>query len=193
MTGTFTPKWVAPLAPKYPAPVLNLKLNQTKDNITTSYSYYLNDAQFQSIDKLQDIPLNDWFKIYMVSEMENVPITTDQFKTFSNIISNGYIRENWTDLNERIKDFTNEIVINQPTLIESYSLASNTNSFVLLMPVRSAHDERTILMIMNNILVNNRMLFVAYYLNYEGPNSVKLANQRNDYFIYRFLEENTRQ
>lgn len=171
-------------------PHLWLKLGDQYDGITDAYSYYLNLDQAELIKKSQSFSLNDWFKVYMVTEMKNISISQEQFKGFSNLIADGYIRENWTTLSEKLEGSLGQIKISQPTMVKSYSTSKNSNTFVLLMPIKSKDEEKTIVMIMNDILLNDRILFVAYYLDYNGPKSLDLATQRNDYFIYRVLEEN---
>ena len=78
----------------------------------------------------------------------------------------------------------------KPILIEDYYVSPYVGTIQSLMKVNIGNKERIMVMALNIALVKNRIIYIAYYKDYEGTESIKNAKAKNDYFVLRFMDEN---
>ena len=163
------------------------KLNPTNNPI---FACYLNDTDFKQIDSLGKIAIEDYFMIYALNKMKGVTINSTILNTLSNMIEEGFLKENWDYIKKKIELNNDYFSIGRPILIESYAINSKIKTFVLLSKIKNENGEKIQIQIMNYIQIKKRLITLSYYLDYYDENSFKSAKSKNDYLVLLLLEEN---
>lgn len=175
----------------YSLPIVKELADQTesKDNIVLAY--YLNNEIYNQVEYLDDLVFDDYFKIYGVKKMRNLKVTRTNLNKMAEMMEANYFKKNWDSIKDKVNEVFEEITIDIPVLIESYSPHEDIRSGVLLMTLNTGIEEFVLIATLNFILIKNRMVALAYYKTYDGPESVKEAKSKNDYIVLRFVQENT--
>jgi hypothetical protein len=163
------------------------KLNPTGNPIFASY---LKNSHFKHIDSLDVYSIEDYFIIYGLNKMKGVKIDNTALNTISNLMENGFIKENWDYIKKKIEDNSDYITLGRPVLVKSYTVNSKIKAFVLLSKIENENGEKIQIQIMNYIQIKERLISLSYYLDYYDDNSFKTAKAKNDYITLLLLEEN---
>ena len=174
----------------YPLPKMKNMLDEWEYKNNTILAYYVNDGIYAQIDNMEEIVYDDYFKIYSVNNFQNAfadKNVLDKVASGTKAIFN-------TDFQSlsRIKEEIEKrnMSFDKPILIGDYHINSDVNTFLLLMKASIGGYERIMVMTMNIAVVKNRIIYICYYKDYEGEESVKQVRAKNDYFVLRLIAEN---
>jgi uncharacterized protein (TIGR02145 family) len=174
----------------YSIPKMKKILDEWEYKNNTILACYVNDEIYAQIDNIEEIVYDDYFKIYSVNNFKNAfadKNALDKVASGTKAIFN-------TDFQSlsRIKEEIEKrnMSFDKPILIEDYHINSDINTFLLLMKASIGGYERIMVMTMNIAVVKNRIIYICYYKDYEGEESVKQARAKNDYFVLRLMNEN---
>lgn len=154
------------------------------------YGFYLSEEVYSMVDYLGTFPIDDYLKIYAPKSIENLIANIAELNKLSEVLKSGFIETNWQNISKDIDEITSYIKVDQPVMIDKYSVSDYAHTIVLLSKVRSAEIEKVMCMTLNAILVKNRIIFLAYYKDYFDESSVRLTKSKNDYIVLRLIQAN---
>lgn len=154
-------------------------------------SFYLNTDTYNQVDSLEYISYDDYFKIYATDEIKNMRLGKAELKEFADLIGSNFISKEWDSIEEKLSDDIGDFAIGVPHKIESYSPTKNVNTFVMITKYGTDTEyEYSLVMTMNLVLIKNRMIWLAYYKDFDGDESIRLAKKKNDEIILSLLKAN---
>ena len=157
-------------------------------------AFYMSKKEYDEIyDTFLENGIQDgYLKVYTSSLVKGVYVRKEDLNTVSNGIKSAFDDYSGSDVESLIKKRALDLNISfgKPILFEEYKLNSSTNSFVALMNLSSEGENVVMVAIMNAIIIKNRLIFVAYYDQYEGINKIGDIKSINDYFVLNLLSAN---
>lgn len=159
-----------------------------KDNKTLAF--YLNNDTFSRIEKIKDEKLEDYFKIFVYKGLVNEKVNIKLINNVAKKIEDGFIAMKWEKLENNIRNQLPNLSFDKPILIDSYSPHKNVRTQVTLSKIIINGTEHFMICASNLMLINERLIFSAYYLKYKEKNTFDLTKVKNDYLVLKILEEN---
>lgn len=136
-------------------------------------AFYLDDKTFQKKDSLGLFSLNNYFKIYGTKQIKDYQADTEILKQMQDILATNFISKNWDEIKKEVDKIGLDVEIGVPTVVESYNF--NETSFTYLMLTKYEIDGAApymLAMSMNGVLINERLVWMAYYLNYDDEETM---------------------
>lgn len=153
-------------------------------------AFYLNDETYKQVDKLDEITYDDYFKIYVTNQLKGVEVGKDELNEMSNAVGENFIKNNWDEIKGEIEKDHNYLSVGRPVLIEEYSPAEPVKTFIMVTKYQIEDFEFVMAMSMNMILIKDRLIWLAYYKNYDGEESIQETKSKSDHIVSMFLDEN---
>lgn len=173
----------------YPIPKIKKILDEWEVHNSTIFAYYVSDEIYAQIDNIEEIIYDDYFKVSSVNNYQNAfadKNALDKVASGTKAIFN----TDFQKLSKRKEIEKKNMSFDKPILIDDYHINPDVNTFSLLTRVNIGGYERIMVMMMNIAVVKNRIVYIGYYKDYEGEESIKQARAKNDYFVLRFMNEN---
>jgi len=174
----------------YLNPLLRRRADEFAYEGNTVFGIYLPDAIYNQSDKLLDIKLDDYIKIYSVDKLKNFKITTDKLDTLQIMMLESYDSKDWTEVENSIENMADNLSIAKPILIDSYKPHENIRTSVILMKAIRDGFEAITMMTMNVVVIKNRLIYYCYYLDYTGPETLNKVKIKNDYYGLALISVN---
>lgn len=152
--------------------------------------FYINDHYYNNIDKAEEMKFDDYCQIYTIKKIEQLNISEEIFKEFINQTDTVVSKEYWNIIKYQLEKKNYNSTFSKPVLLENYSIKYNVKSQVIISKINVLNDENVMLCIINYMLIKNKIIYLAYYMKYDGEESIKNAKAKNDYITLRFIEEN---
>lgn len=172
----------------------NERIKQRQETLalkgTITLAYYISMDKFKTIEKSEKLKISDIIKIYAPEAYGERIFETNQLNSMFSALKNNYISAKWDSLKLVLVNKNLDLEISQPLLIDSYSLNENAKSAAVFMRASNEVDEKYTVVMMNLIRCKKRLIFLSYYLEYTGIESVTKAKAKNDYIVLRFIEAN---
>lgn len=167
------------------------KLMKEVDNDQFTYlAYFLNDTIYSKLDAESIEGWDDYFLIYVVNSLKNQKINESELDYLSNKMTESFNKTNWIEIDEKIKTFVKNKSIDRPLLLETYKMSETTRTSVSISNINNGRRENVLIITTNILLIKNRIIFLAYYMHYNGLDSIKIAKAKNDYILLSFLDVN---
>ena len=134
--------------------------------------YYINEKSYENFDSIDK--MDDFFKVYGTIQLQDSPATRNEIAEIGNIVKGSFITKNWEELSKDIKIKGLEMEVGVPTVVKSYNL--NDESFTMILIARYAiegAEPYDMALTMNGFISNGRMVWMAYYLLFEGEETIK--------------------
>lgn len=96
-----------------------------------------------------------------------------ELNEMAELITNNFISENWDDLKKNIDKDLDYLTIGKPILIENYTPLEDVRSYVMIVKYQTELEEMLVVAIANIMRIKERLIWTAYYKNYEGDESIK--------------------
>lgn len=172
--------------------------NQTIKRLADKFEYnkniilafYLNNKTYSRIKSIKNEKLEDYFKIYVAKSSKDYEASVDLINSLANKMAKNYLKINWSKLKINIQEQLNNISIDRPILIDSYSPHNKVRTQIFLSKLVIEDTEHFMVGTGNLMLINNRLVFSAYYLKYRGIETFEKVKTKNDYLILKLMEEN---
>ena len=157
--------------------------------------YYLNNDDYNKINTtlLSEGASEDFAKIYSLETIANISVdeeVLDYFVTETKSV----LDSKWSSLKEKSDVFRQaselDIEFGKPLLLEDYQIDSKIKSLVLLNKFSIDSKSEILVMIINFIIIKKRLICLAYYEPYTGPDQIENTKSKNDYFALRLLISN---
>lgn len=143
--------------------------------------FYLNENTHKRRDSLNFIRFDDYFKIYGTKQIKDYDADSEILNQMEEVLAGNFIFENWDLMEKEVDKIGLEIEIGVPIVVDSYKI--NNDSFTYVLLANYGADQMNpipVAMTINGVILNNRLVWMAYYLHYQGDHTiVKLRDKSN--------------
>lgn len=157
-------------------------------------AYYLPDSVYAHFDMHSMMGYDKYAVVFAVDALKGLPVGEYELAYFSEAIQAAFDGESWKSISEELEESIDNMEFNTPVVAENFSTDKRVKSTVVLMDVSVDNglgaSKVTVCAIMNVVLVNSRALILTYYEKYEGKKSIKVAKDRNEEILNKFLKAN---
>ena len=167
---------------------VKLLADGTEVPINMVLGFYLNHQTFIKKDSLGLLPFDDYFKIYGTKELKDQKAGFDELKQVQSMLEGNFISKNWDLIKKEVDKVGLDVEIGVPVVIKSYNL--DKNSFTILMLNKNEIEKGkfvTTAMTLNGLLINERLVWMAYYLNYKDQNTMVLLEKNSNLILNKIL------
>lgn len=151
--------------------------------------YYLPDADYANLDNLNS--LNEYIRIYSPDSAMDLIVDKNILATLEQNMTAIYEDLDWRSVIEDFEENVGKIGLNQPVPVKTYSLNDSSFSNVILIKVQPEYkDAHTRVCVTNGLLINERVVFMAYFLTYEGEETIRQAVVNNNKIVDLIFKAN---
>ncbi|MCH6199960.1 hypothetical protein MMU07_10225 [Aquiflexum sp. LQ15W] len=153
--------------------------------------FYLNNRTFEKIGSSELSRFDDYFKIYGTIQVKDYKANRDILKQMQDAMGGNFMAKNWDLMKKEVDKIGLEVEIGVPIVIKNYNL--NKNSFTYVMIARyelEGVDPFTLVMAINGLLINEKLIWMAYYLHYDGEESISRLQRNNDFILEELISGN---
>lgn len=175
----------------YKHPKVKLRADEIEDVENTTLGYYLNNETFVKVDDIENINYDDYYKIYAPNVGKDYNMTTVEMKQVMSMMSTSFINRTLEETNEDIKNSGKGVQLSQPILIEKFDLNDHSSTLLVLMRVSGENVDKVMALSMSSILVKERLIFMAYYLDYQDEKTIIKLKENTSTYIEAFQSVNT--
>lgn len=168
---------------------INQRANQFNYEGNSILAYYIPDEAFKEVETTPVSDYKDYFQIYATNSLKDKKATQKDLEEMKDIIKNTFTNELWESAKEKIEN-KHGIEVWKPVIIEDFKINDNAYGFVMLTKYGSGDDELVMMMIMDMILIENRMIWVAYYQKYTSDSIFKPSKEKNNQIVLKILNSN---
>jgi hypothetical protein len=175
----------------YLEPAVNSLANRTEVSSNMVLGYYLDDNTYKKKDSLEQIEFDNYFKIYGTKQIKDVKADSEILKQIEIMLSQNFISKNWDEMKKEIDDNGLNIEIDKPTIINSYNLGDESFTYILLAKYSFEGTKPYVMALsMNGLLLKDKLVWMAYYLNYEGEETIPELEKKSNLLISQILNAN---
>lgn len=174
----------------YSNPMVKERADNTEYEGNSELGFYLNNETYKKVNKINEINFDDYFKIYATKSFAYKKFELPELNNMANKMEGNYIKTNWSELKKKAEKNRDFVSIGKPVLLDSYIPNKNIRTFVMLTKYNVDNTEFIMVATLNMVLIKEHLIWLAYYKNYNGEESINKAKSKNDYIVLRLDEEN---
>ncbi len=169
----------------YEKPSVKELADATEVPANTVLGFYLNNQTYERRDSLGLINFDDYFKIYGTLQLQDYKAEAKVLSEMQSVLSSNFIIKDWDLVEKEFDQLGFEGTINEPTIIKKYNLNEDSFTYILLVKYELEGVEPfTLVMSINGYLYKERLIWMAYYLNFDGEPSIdKLEKKSNEILL----------
>ncbi|MDT0556101.1 hypothetical protein [Patiriisocius hiemis] len=173
----------------YKNPAFKKRADAFEDKQNVTLAYYVTNELYSKADILDTISYDDFYKVYVSKMAKNYAMTQTEMSEVMNAMTGGMLEKTVDDLKKE-GTLTNKLSINNPVLVNKFKPHYDALGAIVLMEMFSEYETKTLALSMNTILVKNRLVFVAHYLDYKDEDTFNTLKKNTENFIATFIEAN---
>jgi curved DNA-binding protein CbpA len=174
----------------YSNPLVNKWANQLNHEGNSIHALYFNDKTYKQIENLGEFSFDDYFQIYSVNSSKGVKVDVSYLAEIVKMMEMNFTKKEWSEIKNNIESRFDRISLGKPIVLENYSIDSMIETFVLLLKYHNDDSENIMIGLFNFIIVKDRLIWLTYYKDYLGKDSIEEAKAKNDYITYSFMDVN---
>ena len=150
--------------------------------------FYLNNRTFDKKDSLGLIQFDDYFKIYGTKEIQNYNVDNDFLSQMESTLTQNFMKDNWERMSSDIEKLELNAEIGVPIFVEKNNY--NKESFSIIMITKYKIDGMepyTLAVAVSGYIKNNRMIWMAYYLDYKDSNTITTLKEKSNMILQRLV------
>jgi hypothetical protein len=151
---------------------------------------YLNDSTFAQSDRFGQTAIDDYFKIYMTAASVNVTAKKEMLPKVAEEFGKYLVKQKWADIRQKVEANNAGLKVGQPVLLETYYTGTTAVSYQLLIPVSQGDAALTIVCNTSQVIIRERMVWVAYYRLYKGEQTIAATKARGQAFLKKLQAAN---
>ncbi len=175
----------------YDDPIIKAKADEFDDPQNTILAYYVPTAVFKQRDSLAFITYDNYYKVYTSNMAKNYEMKPAEVQEVMRGMTGGMMNSTIAEVNEDFKNSNKPLEIGQPTLVEKYEGYNNSSTAIVLMGLTKDTVDKVMAIAMNVLLVKDRLVFMAHYLDYNGQASIEQLKENNSNFLKEFYKVNS--
>jgi len=167
------------------------RADATEAPTNTVLGYYICDSNYVHIDNFENIDLNNFFKVYGTNAISQIDTDTSYLNEIEGLFNNGFFEEKWEDIGDSIEELLEDVSVGVPQGIETYKLSDDSFTSIMLIKYNvEGYGSFTMSMACSGMIINKRIIWLAYYLLYEDKSTIDMLKKNNEVIIRAFLESN---
>ena len=168
---------------------INQRANQFNYEGNSILAYYIPNDANKEVETMPVSDYKDYFQIYATNSLKDKIATKTDLKEMKDIIKNTFTNEIWETAKEKIES-KHGIEVGKPIVIEDFKITDEAYGFIMLTKYGTDSDEMIMMMIMDMILIENRMIWIAYYQKYSNDSIFKPAKEKNNLIVSKIIKAN---
>jgi len=175
----------------YLEPTIKMLADATEVSTNVVLAYYLDQSTYDQLDNIYNIQYDNYLKIYATKELQDIEMGISEVEEMNKVLADNFIITEWDDIKKEVDGLNLDIEIGQPTVVKNYT--HNDKSFTYVMLVNYVLDTETnytMAMTVNGMLLNKRLIWMAYYLNYDGEDSIELLQSKSNAILDNIIRAN---
>lgn len=161
----------------------------TEVSMNSVLGFYLNNETYDKKDSLGIINFDDYFKVYGTNEIQNYNADEALLEQMIQVLSGNFINKNWEEMSNEVDKLGFDVEVGVPILIDNYRINSESFSIVLITKYAfEGIEPYTLAMTMNGYLINERLVWMAYYLNYEDQETINILKNKSNFILQKLTE-----
>jgi len=173
----------------YTDPIVKELADGTEIPANTVLGFYMEEKTLEKKDSFGLFSFDNYFKIYGTKQLKDLDADTKALKEIQDVIGGNFIAKNWESMMEEIDKVGLEAEIGVPTVVKTYNLNEKSFTYVMLTKYQvEGVEPYTIAMTINGLLLNDRLVWMAYYLNYNGVETIPALQEQSDVILTRLLD-----
>ncbi|MEM7102753.1 MAG: hypothetical protein AAF502_06415 [Bacteroidota bacterium] len=155
-------------------------------------AFYLENEAYQQKDQIDQLILNNYFKIYVVNQTLGVKADQRILDEVTRLLEQNYLAENWDQALNKINDESvAEFMPDEaPVTLEIYSPLDNVKSQIFLIKYPVGNSEFIMINTLNFMLIRERLVLMSFHSIYESEDSIKAARARSDAIVSKIMAIN---
>jgi len=175
----------------YLNPVVKPLADATEIEINMVLGYYLNNQIHSKRDSLSLIRFDDYFKIYGTKQIQDFKADRKVLLETKTAMEGNFIKANWDSVEKEVDKLGTGLKVGDPVVLNTYSLSDDTFSIVMLIKYEMpGTDAFTMAMTVNGLLINQRLVWMAYYLQYQGEDTIDRLESNSNELVEKILAAN---
>lgn len=152
-------------------------------------AYYIPTPVFSALIKNRDTVYDNYYKIYVPKIALNYSITPFEMNEVLNNMANGMRAVTTDELDEKLQkpEFLSS---SAPLLLERYTKNKTQYTVIALMEDTSNPNIKANAVSITGVLVKDRLVLVAHYLDYYNQQTISQLKENNSNFIENFITTN---
>jgi len=175
----------------YSRPNVKTMVDLLEPDASSVLAFYVNGVTYNQIDKINQVSFDDYFKISIAKNLMDKKADISRLDQLSKLLESNFLKKNWNKVKNNVENNFKSLSVGQPVIIETYSPHSNVESFIMLLKYQTKTSEYVMVMSMNMVLVKERLIYLIYYKEYKGLESIKEAKAKNDFVVLRLVNDNS--
>ena len=153
--------------------------------------YYLNNETYSNLDILGETQYEDYFKVYGTKQIKDYHADSSLIEEMQGLLDNNFVSKNWDEMEKEIDKVGLGVEIGVPTVVKSYNLNEDSFSFIMITKYQISQTESyTMAMTVNGAILNDRMIWMAYYLKYKGEETITTLEKNSNKILLALMESN---
>lgn len=150
---------------------------------------YVTDLQYKELYHLDDLRIDDYFKVFVTKAAAGTDAPRGVLDYMANEIAKNSLGIDWKSLQGSLEDLFIGVEFGHPVQFETYRPHDNILTTLYLIPFALETGEQYYnISAVSFCLIKNRLINVAYYLEYNGEESVRKAKSKSDYYALRLVD-----
>lgn len=151
--------------------------------------FYINDEMMQRKDEIGSFNLDDYFKIYATKQLAHLDANKEILNQMREMTASTFSIKHWEDVKQTIDTGLDlGVEVGVPTVIKTYSVDDASFTYVMLIKYDIEGAESfTMAMTMNGLLLNKRLVWMAYYRLYENEETINKLQEQSDKIVKKIL------
>ncbi|MCG8326259.1 MAG: hypothetical protein MI974_01180 [Chitinophagales bacterium] len=184
-----------PIIEGYEECYLNAKVKQIADatEISTNsvIGFYLDTIIYDNKDSIGLIEFDNYFKVYGSNQSKYHKANKESLLGIHELLTNNFIVKNWEEVGNEIDKLGLDVEVGLPVIIDSYGLNENSYTYVMLVKYELEGGESFMMaMTVNILLIKERLIWMAYYLDYEGELTIRRLIKQSDKILNGLFANN---
>ena len=172
----------------YQHPDIQKVANSLKAPGTTTIGIYFTEKQYNNLYSVDQF--NDYILVYTVTETIDRAFSPDMLSVVADGLIGDFVKTKWNLASSEFERRLPSLQMQRPVIVEEYKINSRIQTSIIMTPM-VMNDQTTYLLIAINFLsMNDRLVCFGTYLGYEGQKSVSALKGRNDYFAMKIQRMN---
>tara|TARA_B110000240_G_C13392579_1_gene407443 strand:- start:167 stop:907 length:741 start_codon:yes stop_codon:yes gene_type:complete len=154
-------------------------------------AYYMNDSTYIANVESTSITssVDDYFWVYATDGIRGINCTNQELNYMDELYIEDYPESNWNNVRRHLETTTG-FSVDVPILLEKYSIYRNIKSYLHLIKFNRNGDTFYMVYTVNLLLIKNRIIWAAYYKEYEDESSLNETKTKNNSLVLKLFEKN---
>lgn len=173
----------------YSDSLVKILADETEIEANAVLGFYLSNEIFEKKDSIGLVDFDDYFKIYGTKQIADYQADLEALDQIRDLTSGNFMSKNLESIQESIDELGFDLEIGVPVIIKTYKLTSNSFTHLILVKIElKGLEPMTRAVALNGLLINERLVWMAYYLYYDGEESIVMLQERSDQILAEILD-----